>query len=112
MDKLELPVGNASFRSIRDWGFYYVDKTSHIWSLAQRPGYYFLSRPRRFGKSLLVSTLKELFEGNEKLFRGLYIHDRWDWKVRNPVVRLSLNEELLEAVSDLAQVFRIKSLPP
>ena len=91
MDKLELPIGNASFRSIRKWGFYYVDKTRYIHSLAQRPGYYFLSRPRRFGKSLLVSTLKELFEGSEKLFRGLYIHDRWDWDTRNPVVRLSFD---------------------
>ncbi len=51
--------------------------------------HYFLSRPRRFGKSLFLDTLKELFEGNEPLFEGLYIHDRWDWSVRHPVVRLS-----------------------
>ncbi len=66
-----------------------MDKTPHIWKLVDESEYYFLSRPRRFGKSLLVSTLKELFEGNEALFRGLYIHDRWDWEVKNPVVRLS-----------------------
>ncbi len=51
--------------------------------------HYFLSRPRRFGKSLLLDTLKELFEGSEALFAGLHIHDSWDWSVRYPVVRLS-----------------------
>ena len=91
MDKLELPIGNASFRSIREWDFYYVDKTRHIWRLAQRPGYYFLSRPRRFGKSLLVDMLHELFAGSEELFRELYIHDRWNWNVKHPVVRLSFD---------------------
>ncbi len=91
MNKLDLPVGHSSFRTIRDRNFYYVDKTAHIFKLARKPAYYFLSRPRRFGKTLLVSTLKELFEGNEKLFRGLHIHDRWDWTVSNPVVRLSFD---------------------
>ena len=51
--------------------------------------HFFLSRPRRFGKSLFLDTLKELFEGSEELFQGLAIHDRWDWSVRDPVVRLS-----------------------
>ena len=51
--------------------------------------HYFLSRPRRFGKSLFLDTLKELFEGNEPLFEGLDIHNRWDWQVRYPVLRLS-----------------------
>ena len=50
--------------------------------------YYFLSRPRRFGKSLLIDTIKELFEGNEPLFEGLQIHRRWNWSDRHPVVRL------------------------
>ncbi len=97
MDKLELPIGEASFRSIREWDFYYVDKTRYIWNLARRPGYYFLSRPRRFGKSLLISTLKELFEGNEKLFRGLYIHERWDWNTKHPVIRLSFDSNYSES---------------
>ena len=91
MNRLELPIGQASFRSIREWDFYYVDKTPHVWDLAKRPGYYFLSRPRRFGKSLLISTLKELFEGDKELFQGLYIHDRWDWDTRHPVIRLSFD---------------------
>ncbi len=96
MNKLDLPVGHSSFRIIRDRNFYYVDKTAHIFKLARKPAYYFLSRPRRFGKTLLVSTLKELFEGNEKLFRGLHIHDRWDWTVSNPVVRLSFDSKYSE----------------
>jgi hypothetical protein len=50
---------------------------------------YFLSRPRRFGKSLFLDTLAELFAGNEPLFRGLYCHDQWDWSVKYPVIRLS-----------------------
>ena len=57
--------------------------------LAPEGKHYFPSRPRRFGKSLLLDTLKELFEGNEALFEGLHIHDRRDWSVRHPVVRLS-----------------------
>ena len=96
MDKLELPIGNASFRSMRKWDFYYVDKTRYVHSLARRPGYYFLSRPRRFGKSLLVDTLHELFAGSEELFRGLYIHDRWDWEAKHPVVRLSFDGKYSE----------------
>ncbi len=96
MKNLDLPVGIPSFRSIREWDFYYVDKTAHIYKLARKPGYYFLSRPRRFGKSLLVSTLQELFEGNKALFQDLHIHDRWDWTVSNPVVRLSFDSKYSE----------------
>ncbi len=59
-----------------------------VHELVQKPGRYFLSRPRRFGKSLFLDTLKELFEGNEELFRGLYIHNRWDWETRYPVIKL------------------------
>ena len=83
-----LPLGIQTFRKLREAGCYYVDKTPWIAQLFDRGSYYFLSRPRRFGKSLLVDTLKELFEGAEPLFRGLAIHDRWDWSVRYPVVKL------------------------
>ncbi len=68
---------------------YYIDKTDHVRRLVERGKYYFLSRPRRFGKTLLVDTLQELFEGSEELFRGLAVHGKWDWSVRYPVVRLS-----------------------
>ncbi len=98
MNKLNLPIGYSAFREIREWNCYYVDKTPHIWRLASRPGYYFLSRPRRFGKTLLVDTMQELFEGSEELFRGLHIHDHWDWSVRHPVVRLSFGGKYSQPV--------------
>lgn len=89
VEKKPLPTGLQGFRYIRENGFYYVDKTAHIVRLTQDlRKHFFLSRPRRFGKSLLVSTLKEAFEGNEELFRGLDIHGKWDWSARHPVIRL------------------------
>ena len=84
----KLPIGIQTFRKIRENGCYYVDKTAWIRRLVDGGDQYFLSRPRRFGKSLLLDTFKELFEGSEDLFRGLAIHDRWDWTPR-PVVRIS-----------------------
>ena len=89
MQRRRLPIGIQTFRTIREEGHYYVDKTAFAARLIEEGTHYFLSRPRRFGKSLFLDTLKELFEGNEPLFRGLAIHDRWDWSVRHPVVRLS-----------------------
>ena len=89
MTKRKLPIGIQTFRKIREEGHYYVDKTAYAARLVDGGGHYFLSRPRRFGKSLFVDTLKELFEGNEALFEGLDVHGRWDWSVRHPVVRLS-----------------------
>ena len=89
MNKRRLPIGIQTFRKIRDDNCYYVDKTAYIRRLLNEGTHYFLSRPRRFGKSLFLDTLKEVFESNEPLFAGLYIHDRWDWSVRHPVLRLS-----------------------
>ena len=89
MPKRRLPIGIQTFRKIWQENCYYVDKTAYIRRLLDEGTHYFLSRPRRFGKSLFLDTLKELFEGNEPLFAGLYIRDRWDWSVRHPVVRLS-----------------------
>ena len=84
-----LPIGIQTFREIREAGHYYVDKTPHIERLLDDGKHFFLSRPRRFGKSLFLDTLKELFEGSEALFEGLAIHRGWDWSARNPVIRLS-----------------------
>ena len=86
--KRRLPIGIQTFRLIREGGCYYVDKTALIQRLVAEGRHYFLSRPRRFGKSLLLDTVKELFEGSEELFRGLAIHDEWDWQARHPVLRL------------------------
>ncbi len=76
----KLPIGIQAFAKLREEGCYYVDKTPFIEKLVEGGSYYFLSRPRRFGKSLLLSTLKELFEGNRTLFEGLWIESRWDWE--------------------------------
>ena len=90
MERRRLPAGIQTFREIREEGYYYVDKTRYARRVAEGAGkHHFLSRPRRFGKSLFVDTLKELYEGNEPLFRGLAVHDAWDWSRRRPVVRLS-----------------------
>ena len=91
MQRRQLPIGIQSFRRLREKDCYYVDKTTLIAKLIHRGEYYFLSRPRRFGKSLLIDTLRELFSGNEPLFRGLAIHDQWNWDETHPVVRLSFD---------------------
>ncbi len=92
MDKLRLPTTIQTFRKVREGGYYYVDKTGYV-DLLRRDGseHFFLSRPRRFGKSLFVDTLQEAFEGNEELFEGLALHDKWDWTVRYPVVRFDFS---------------------
>ncbi|MCG5505069.1 AAA family ATPase, partial [Ectothiorhodospira variabilis] len=93
--RLRLPIGIQTFSEIREGGYYYVDKTPIIERLVQQNKYYFLSRPRRFGKSLLLDTLRCLFEGRQSLFEGLYIHDRWDWQQTHPVIRLSFGDGVL-----------------
>ncbi|MGV6852572.1 MAG: ATP-binding protein [bacterium] len=85
----KLPIGIQTLREIREGGYYYVDKTQLVLDLVNGGKYYFLSRPRRFGKSLFLDTLKELFEGNEPLFQGLAAHPQWDWSVQYPVLRFS-----------------------
>ena len=91
MDRLVLPIGIQDFPTIRSGSHYYVDKTPLIRRLVDEGRFYFLSRPRRFGKSLLLSTLKSLFEGREEAFRGLGIHDQWDWSMTYPMVHLSFD---------------------
>ena len=92
-----------TFRELREQNCYYVDKTPYIQRLLDEGKHYFLSRPRRFGKSLFLDTLKELFEGSEELFVGLHIHAGHVWSERHPVVRLSFGggsfrqPDLLEA---------------
>ena len=96
MKRKKLPIGIQTFREIREDDCYYVDKTPLALKLVTEGKYYFLSRPRRFGKSLLIDTLAELFSANEPLFRGLYVHDQWDWSVRYPVVRISFGGGVIE----------------
>ncbi|WP_461833959.1 ATP-binding protein [Desulfothermus sp.] len=83
-----LPIGIQSFQKMIRDNYYYVDKTPFVKKF-ERGGYYFLSRPRRFGKSLFLDTLKEAFSGNKELFKGLYIYDKWNWDKKYPVVKIS-----------------------
>ena len=89
MTRRKLPLGVQTFAQIRSDNYYHVDKTSLAYLLINEGTHYFLSWPRRFGKSLFLDTLKELFEGNEVLFKGLDIHGQWDWSVRYPVLKFS-----------------------
>jgi hypothetical protein len=113
-----LPVGQQYFKSIIKGNSIYVDKTKYIYELCHPlDKNYFLSRPRRFGKSLTLDTIAELFSGNKTLFKGLWIEDKWDWTDTYPVIRLSLDaisheegltEALNDALHDIAKTFKIK----
>ncbi len=83
-----LPIGIQAFSTIRESNFVYVDKTDMVHQLANTQGRFFLSRPRRFGKSMLISTFQALFEGKKELFDGLSIYDHWDWDKTYPVIRI------------------------
>lgn len=96
-----LPIGISTLKSILDDKMVYIDKTGLIGGMIEKKGRYFLSRPRRFGKSLLVDTLKEIFEGNEPLFRGLAIHNTWDWTRKYPVIKIDFAGGLLQNLEDL-----------
>jgi hypothetical protein len=90
-----LPIGIQTFRDIIEGGFYYVDKTPFIPKLTSK--YYFLSRPRRFGKSLFLDTLKEAFSGNKELFKGLYLYDNWNWEKRYPVITINFTSGVMSS---------------
>jgi len=92
-----LPVGVSTLSTIHDQNMVYVDKTVMAWHLVRQAGRFFLSRPRRFGKSLFVDTLKEIFEGNQALFKGLYIHDKWDWSKTYPVILIDFASGVLQS---------------
>ena len=100
------PIGIQSFRKIREDGYVYIDKTEIIHRLVEAGQYYFLSRPRRFGKSLLVSTIEELFSGSQELFDGLWIHDRWDWSKTHPVIHFSFSNMGVSTIGLEAAIYR------
>ena len=85
----KLPIGYSTLKKIRDQNCIYIDKTHHLVKLVERGSYYFLARPRRFGKSLFIDTIKQAFLSNKKLFTGLYIENHWDWSKKYPVIHLS-----------------------
>ncbi|MDR0604134.1 MAG: ATP-binding protein [Bacteroidales bacterium] len=114
--KKKLPIGIQSFSKLRREDCLYVDKTEDIYRMISTGGgIYFLSRPRRFGKSLLISTLDELFRGQKELFEGLYIYDKWDWTQQHPVIRLDFGsianhttEALINSLSDFVREMATK----
>jgi hypothetical protein len=97
MKKKSLPISRQSFRKLREGNCIYVDKTQHIYDIAREESMYFLSRPRRFGKSLMLSTLHELFIGSKELFEDTWIADKWDWTQKSPVIHISFTSVPYEA---------------
>ncbi len=117
-----LPIGIQTFSKLREGNFYYVDKTEFIYKLFNaESNYYFLSRPRRFGKSLFLSTLKSAFKAQKEYFKGLYLENNWDWSKKHTVLYVSFGagvtdgkEELKiileELINEWIDEYNIKSL--
>lgn len=112
-----LPIAIQTFSEIRSYDYIYIDKTEHIYRMLNSSKAVFLSRPRRFGKSMTVSTIKSLYTGEKQYFGGLWIEDKWDWTRRNPVVHLQfaradyknfdLTESLKVMLATAAQEFDV-----
>lgn len=101
----KLPIGIQTFSKIREDDFIYIDKTAMALELINTYQYVFLSRPRRFGKSLFLDTLRNIFEGNQHYFAGLAIENQWDWDIRYPVIQISFAEGKLKSLQDLEDKF-------
>ena len=103
LPRRKLPIGIQTFRQIIEEGYYYVDKTGIALDLAEQGKYYFLSPPRRCGESLFLNTLKELFESNQALLKGLAAEPRWDWTKKHPVLRVSFSDGVLQNRAELGR---------
>jgi hypothetical protein len=101
-----LPIGISTFSEIRNENCYYVDKSAYVHQLAVGGKYYFLSRPRRFGKTLFVDTLQCAFEGKRELFEGLYLENHWDWSMSCPVIHISFGGGMLQSRAELDERIR------
>ena len=106
----KLPIGIQTFAKIRDPEdeHYYVDKTKILAELVNSGSYFFLSRPRRFGKSLFLDTLKETFEGNQSLFKGLYLENNWDWTKKYPVIKIDFGTAVIKSPESLREIIHDK----
>ncbi len=102
----KLPIGLQTFSELINGNYYYVDKTPLIEKMAETGKFYFLSRPRRFGKSLLLSTLKSAFAGEKELFNGLYLEKNWDWSKKHPVIHISFGGGGATSLDILYQLFQ------
>ena len=118
----KLPIGKQEFKGLIEDNCVYVDKTPFLLKLIESTAPVFLSRPRRFGKSLMVNTFKELFNGNKALFVDTYAHDHWDFDKTSPVIHLDLSkvngnqpevisQKLLALVCDLAKLMAVEIEP-
>lgn len=114
MTQKQFPIGIQNLSELRQGNYYYVDKTAKIIELINTSKYIFLSRPRRFGKSLTLDTIAELFSGNKPLFTGLYAEQHWDWEISYPVIRISFDggvegyDDLSFALSDILTILEKK----
>lgn len=97
----KLPIGLSSFAEIITENYVYIDKTRHIYNMVDNGKFYFLSRPRRFGKSLLIDTIKQAFLGNRELFEGLYLEHNWDWGTVYPVLHFNFADGDLRSPKEL-----------
>ncbi len=114
----KLGLGIQEFSEFKRLNLIYVDKTEIIYKLIDEGKYYFLSRPRRFGKSLLVNTLEAIFEGNKELFEDTWIYDKWDWEDKNTVIKipfalldyegLGLQKAIEHFLKDLEVKYKVK----
>ncbi len=113
----KLPVGIYTLKKIVKGNYLYIDKTDIALDIIENNEYVFLSRPRRFGKSLFLDTLKNIFEANKELFKGLYIYDKYDWTKKYPVIKISfsgniyskedLNRNLLHIMENIQKDLKI-----
>ena len=100
------PIGIQSFEKIRSGNFYYVDKTEFVYNLVkEESGYYFLSRPRRFGKSLFLDTLHQAFAGRKEYFKGLFLENNWNWDEQLPVLHISFGAGIFKDTDSLNSRF-------
>ncbi len=110
----KLPIGISDFRELITNNYIYVDKTKYIYDILNTSKYIFLSRPRRFGKSLLLSTIEYIYQGQKELFKNLYIYSKWDWDKTYPVIRIGFVadikklQELYEVIKNEIELNAIK----
>ncbi len=102
---IKFPIGIQTFSEIIEENYYYVDKSSFIKKLVDNGKYFFLSRPRRFGKSLFLSTMESAFKGEIEFFKGLYLEKNWDWNTSYPVIKISFGSGVHRNVKELQESF-------
>ncbi len=104
----KLPIGIQTFQRLREGNYIYIDKTKEAYELIESGTvFYFLSRPRRFGKSLFLSTLGSIFEAQKELFEGLYIYDKYDWSQKYPVIKISFAGDLRSGNALKQRIFNV-----